>query len=862
MATHYDSNLYTTTTTVYNNAQSESVIPPLALNPGLRNIKLKIPTLSGLGINLSEWTQRKTGSGQSIQYHPQWCKFVSPENKFDFKSVPFSLLGVYPNTSSTGAVIGMGFTQPKIWVSSAAKNNYFSSDPDIVGGDSSLEASSTAFGSYKKTRGSSPYRRIIPTGYQFCIVEGSSQTSKGLVRLEDATYFTGDLFENYYPVLNNTWEPNTDNPSEGYNYPNFLEKDSSNSIDFAAGPFQRGIFCLTNYNNNNYSTNKRCFGIMNIDTDTSGFCDTLIGAGISGETTRMAAVGARAGESSYVRYRPILIPCQDPDTLAFSNNIINSYKVSPGSEAALDSPHWDYGGSGGTLGISPFTFVYDDENDNWYLLSLNFFLTTTKEKVCYLELQLISISNGNYKCYLTKMFNLQEPEPEPGPGDYDDEDIEPGVGDGEDPYEDIDNSNEPASVGGDHDLEDHITDVDDTPNTSYESFIAATNYFGSYKLSLQNLQNYADTLKVLYDHSTDVFGSAYSAYANRITEGTTSLIMLPYSTWKTAADAEGPADYTHGEFAIGGAGIKASGASFTEYVLGSTGAFDNADLMNTYTKRWTVQLDPIIRKFDNFLDYAPYSKASIFIPYVGQFELPINLIQSAKNDAHKIGLRVKFGLNISNGDVIAIFEAEIKNSENNWTYTPLGTWTGNCARSIRLSVSDDSQAIREGVRALTSMVSFAASGGAAGAVMGQSSQGVSNSRKGMDPTQTTQTWGDMDTASNSSSHGSSVSFSGNASSAMPNAISPGQHLIGGASTAGELGWLGIQKIVVKVERPIWWMPGRYANLFGYPTKRYATLRNLSGFATVSRIHLRCSATGPEKEEIERLLSEGVIFGGT
>lgn len=462
-----------------------------------------------------------------------------------------------------------------------------------------------------------------------------------------------------------------------------------------------------------------------------------------------------------------------------------------------------------------------------------------------------------------ELLNIEAgPEP-PGPGDYDDEDIEPGVGDGEDPYEDIDNSDEPATVGGDHDLEDHITDVDDTPNTSYESFIASTNYFGSYKLSLQNLQNYAETLKVLYEHSTDIaIGSAYSAYANRITEGTTSLIMLPYSTWKTTADSQGPADYTNGEFAIGGAGIKASGASFTEYVLGATGAFDNADLMNTYTKRWTVQLDPIIRKFDNFLDYAPYSKASIFIPYVGQFELPINLIQSAKNDAHKIGLRVKFGLNISNGDVIAIFEAEIKNSENDWTYTPLGTWTGNCARSIRLSVSDDSQAIREGVRALTSMVSFAASGGAAGAVMGQSSQGVSNSRKGMDPTQTTQTWGDMDTASNSSSHGSSVSFSGNASSAMPNAISPGQHLIGGASTAGELGWLGVQNIVVKVERPIWWMPGKYANLFGYPTKRYATLRNLSGFATVSRIHLRCSATGPEKEEIERLLSEGVIFGGT
>lgn len=461
-----------------------------------------------------------------------------------------------------------------------------------------------------------------------------------------------------------------------------------------------------------------------------------------------------------------------------------------------------------------------------------------------------------------ELLNIEET-PTPPPSDYDDEDIEPGVGDGEDPYEDIDNSDAPSSVGGDHDLENHITDVDDTPNTSYESFIASTNFFGSYKLSLQNLQNYAETLKVLYEHSTDIaIGGAYSAYANRITEGTTSLIMLPFSNWKTQADSQGPADYTNGEFAIGGAGIKANGVSFTNYVLGGDGAFDNADLMNTYTKRWTVQLDPIIRKYDNFLDYAPYSKASIFIPYVGQYELPINLIQSAKNDDHKIGLRVKFGLNVSNGDVIAIFEAEIKNDTNNWTYTPLGTWTGNCARAIRLAVSDDSQAIREGVRALTSMVSFAASGGASQGLMTQTSSGHQNTRIGDDFTREASSYGGSDTGTVGTSHGSSIGFSGNASSAMPNSIAPGQHLIGGATTAGELGWLGVQNIVVKVERPIWWMPGKYSNLFGYPTKRYATLRNLTGFATVSRIHLRCSATGPEKEEIERLLSEGVIFGAT
>lgn len=484
-------------------------------------------------------------------------------------------------------------------------------------------------------------------------------------------------------------------------------------------------------------------------------------------------------------------------------------------------------------------------------LSTNFFQFTTRSDSFSGTLSYPSSTVLMNDTFL-ELLNI-EAAPGPGPStDYDDDPIDPGTGTSTNPYENLRNNDAPATIGGDYDLSNHITDIDDTPNTSYEQFIASTSFFGSYKLTLQNLKNYAESLKLLYDHSIDIaIGSAYSGYANRITEGTVSLFMIPFSSWSNE-------DYQSETFAVGGAGIKSTNATWNDYIWGNTGAYDSADLLNTYTKRWTVNLDPIIRKYDNFLDFAPYSKASIFIPYVGQFELPINLIQSAKNDDHKIGLRVKFGLNVSNGDVISIFEAEIKNSSNQWTYTPLATWTGNCARAVKLAVNDDSQAIREGVRAITSMVSFAASSGASAAVMGSQVGGVSNTSSGS-KFNITHSSSVSESATKSTGDAGSIGFSGNASSAMPNSIAPGQHLIGGATTAGELGWLGVQQIVVKVERPIWWMPADYADLFGYPTKRYTTLRNVHGFATVSRIHLRCSATGPEKEEIERLLSEGVLF---
>ena len=59
-----------------------------------------------------------------------------------------------------------------------------------------------------------------------------------------------------------------------------------------------------------------------------------------------------------------------------------------------------------------------------------------------------------------------EAAPGPGPStDYDDDPIDPGTGTSTNPYENLRNNDAPAVVGGDYDLENHIYDIDDTPNT-------------------------------------------------------------------------------------------------------------------------------------------------------------------------------------------------------------------------------------------------------------------------------------------------------------------------------------------------------------------------------------------------------------
>ena len=224
----------------------------------------------------------------------------------------------------------------------------------------------------------------------------------------------------------------------------------------------------------------------------------------------------------------------------------------------------------------------------------------------------------------------------------------------------------------------------------------------------------------------------------------------------------------------------------------------------------------------------------MYIPYIGTQVLPINIIQSTKDKI--VDLKLSFRLNCTNGDLICILMVD---------GVPMTHWNGNCARNIKVSVNDDSQAIREGVNGILSMVSMNL--GKTGMYSTSMSAGQVNDGNA----------NIIDSHTRSSTSSGSYSISGVPS--VPSAITSSQHLIGSACSTGELGWIDSQNIYLTVERPQWWRPNDYGDLIGYPTKKIARLGSIKGFAKVIQCHVRCSGTTSEKEELMGKLAEGVIF---
>lgn len=407
-----------------------------------------------------------------------------------------------------------------------------------------------------------------------------------------------------------------------------------------------------------------------------------------------------------------------------------------------------------------------------------------------------------------------------------------------DPYGEIDNVDE--IVGGqDINVDKDLNNIDTTPNTDYERFALASGLFGAYSLEPADLQRYTKTLSALYSHSNDIlFGEANGVMADRISNSVTSLIMLPLEipSNETATDI----------FSLGNTGIMGDG-SWGDYIIGNNWA--NAKYLIKFTKDFIVELGTIDHNYDNFLDFAPYSSASLFIPYVGKVELPINLIQSTKDDQRPLTLNIR--VNYTSGDLIAILTCEIKGKK-----IPLCTWNGNCARAIKVSVNDDSEAIRAGANRIVSMFSASAGAGFNSAI--SSGGGTTATNYSMNNGKQNSYYGESSQAYSGGGTSTSGAFTVRSPS-MPTSVTSNQHMIGNGSTVGDLGFMGIQKIVLTVERPVWWRPYDYGDLIGYPTKKIATLSSVEGFAKVTDAHIRCSATSDEKEEIASLLGEGVIF---
>lgn len=219
-------------------------------------------------------------------------------------------------------------------------------------------------------------------------------------------------------------------------------------------------------------------------------------------------------------------------------------------------------------------------------------------------------------------------------------------------------------------------------------------------------------------------------------------------------------------------------------------------------------------KDHSYLDYAPYTKVTLILPYIGAQELSIDEINGQT-------LGVKYHVDILSGACVA--------------FVTIGgnvvhQYAGQCAVSIPITSKDFTQTIQ----AICQLV-----GAGIGAGVGIAASGGMSA-----PITAAMVAGGVSAA---------------ASGAM-NVVNSKPTFSKTGSIAGSAGLLAVQKPYLIFERPKKCKPAEQQTYTGYPSILTRSLGSLSGFTQVRDIHLNgIPCTDSEFDEILKLMREGIIL---
>lgn len=211
----------------------------------------------------------------------------------------------------------------------------------------------------------------------------------------------------------------------------------------------------------------------------------------------------------------------------------------------------------------------------------------------------------------------------------------------------------------------------------------------------------------------------------------------------------------------------------------------------------------------NALDYSPYSKAEIFLPYIGVKEIDINDVMAAT-------LHLQYIVDFLTGTCTAQLQC-VKAQHMDFS-APLYHWQGNMMSQIPTNGADFGQFITAITSTLVSAGLTVATGGSGAVIAAGVAGGALN---------------------------------------MANAH---PRIEKGGTIAMIAGAMDNQTPYIILTRPIQSKPANFNGFKGWPSNITAEIGSLTGYTEIEYIHVEIdSATDEEKSEIERLLKEGVII---
>lgn len=269
----------------------------------------------------------------------------------------------------------------------------------------------------------------------------------------------------------------------------------------------------------------------------------------------------------------------------------------------------------------------------------------------------------------------------------------------------------------------------------------------------------------------------------------------------------------------------------------------------------TLKIEPY---YGSALDYAPHTKISIFLPFIGTVQLNTDEVMGRT-------LQVKYRIDICSGSCVAKVAVD-----GNFIYQ----FSGHCAIPIPISSSDFSSYVGSAISVAKLGITAAvgAATGGAGLFASAAAQQTGNAVSTMTETTTARnpdtgrqiTTGTRTVEVSTPVQSTGASFSGispqNVSNTVGEIMASKPFVEHSGSFSGNTGYLGIRRPFLIIERPNLCLPENFQNYNGYPSMITLPLSECTGFTAVQQIHLEgVTATNPEQAEILELLKGGVIF---
>ena len=246
---------------------------------------------------------------------------------------------------------------------------------------------------------------------------------------------------------------------------------------------------------------------------------------------------------------------------------------------------------------------------------------------------------------------------------------------------------------------------------------------------------------------------------------------------------------------------------------------------------------------DSALDYSPYSKLGIYLPFIGYQELDID---ECRNQT----IHLKYRIDVLSGTTVALLSLR-ELADDPETSRTIYQFTGNCLTQLPITSADYQTMVTNAVNLGLSLASAGATGAIASAGDAVSAERISEgsltaAEQGLQSTQRT--------AQVASAGGGALSATANAIMGMK----PNFKKSGGIGASASL--LSVKQPYLFLTTPRQSMPEGYNKVCGFPCNIYGNLGSFSGYTVVEDIRLNgLVATSPEVEEIYQLLKTGVII---